>query len=155
MTEAFIADLMARMTLAEKIGQLVLFAAGEGPATGEAGGPPLTALVGDGRVGSVFGTKSLATVHRLQTEALKSRLAIPLLFAEDVIHGHRTLMPLPLGQAASMDMALIERCAVAASAEAAAEGIHQAYAPMLDLCRDARWGRVAEGPGEDPWLGAR
>ncbi|MEM7499104.1 MAG: glycoside hydrolase family 3 N-terminal domain-containing protein [Pseudomonadota bacterium] len=152
---AVVAALMARMTLAEKIGQLALFSAGEGPATGEAGGPPLAELIAAGRVGSVFGTKSFDTVKRLQDEALKSRLAIPLLFAEDVIHGHRTLMPLPLGLAASFDMALVEETAAAAAREASAEGIHQAYAPMLDICRDARWGRVAESPGEDPFLAAR
>ncbi|MEO1531348.1 MAG: glycoside hydrolase family 3 N-terminal domain-containing protein [Pseudomonadota bacterium] len=153
--EAFVAALLARMTLSEKIGQLALFSAGEGPATGEAGGPPLTALIAEGRVGSVFGTKSFDTVKRLQDVAMTSRLAIPLLFAEDVIHGHRTLMPLPLGLAASFDMALVEETAAAAAREASAEGIHQAYAPMLDICRDARWGRVAESPGEDPWLAAR
>ncbi|MEO0427758.1 MAG: glycoside hydrolase family 3 N-terminal domain-containing protein [Pseudomonadota bacterium] len=153
--EAFVAALMARMTLSEKIGQLALFSAGEGPATGEAGGPPLAALIADGQVGSVFGTKSFDTVKRLQDVAMTSRLAIPLLFAEDVIHGHRTLMPLPLGLAASFDMALVEETAAAAAREASAEGIHQAYAPMLDICRDARWGRVAESPGEDPWLAAR
>ncbi|MEM6356066.1 MAG: glycoside hydrolase family 3 N-terminal domain-containing protein [Pseudomonadota bacterium] len=153
--EDFVAALMARMTLSEKIGQLALFSAGEGPATGEAGGPPLAALIADGQVGSVFGTKSFDTVKRLQDVAMTSRLAIPLLFAEDVIHGHRTLMPLPLGLAASFDMALVEETAAAAAREASTEGIHQAYAPMLDICRDARWGRVAESPGEDPWLAAR
>ncbi|MEO1317034.1 MAG: glycoside hydrolase family 3 N-terminal domain-containing protein [Pseudomonadota bacterium] len=153
--EAFVAALMARMTLSEKVGQLALFSAGEGPATGEAGGPPLAALIADGQVGSVFGTKSFDTVKRLQDVAMTSCLAIPLLFAEDVIHGHRTLMPLPLGLAASFDMALVEETAAAAAREASAEGIHQAYAPMLDICRDARWGRVAESPGEDPWLAAR
>ncbi|MEM6487095.1 MAG: glycoside hydrolase family 3 N-terminal domain-containing protein, partial [Pseudomonadota bacterium] len=153
--DARVAALMARMTLDEKIGQLALFAAGEGPATGVPGAPPLLALIGEGRVGSVFGTKSFATVERLQQAALGSRLAIPLLFAEDVIHGHRTLFPLPIGLASTWDMELVEACSAAAAAEAAAEGIHQAYAPMVDICRDARWGRVAESPGEDPYLASR
>ncbi|MEM8819050.1 MAG: glycoside hydrolase family 3 N-terminal domain-containing protein [Pseudomonadota bacterium] len=152
---SIVPGLMARMTLEEKIGQLVLFAAGEGPATGEAGGPKLDDLIAAGEVGSVFGTKSFATVQRLQQQALASRLAIPLLFAEDVIHGHRTLFPIPLGLAASFDMGLVEETAAAAAREATAEGIAQAYAPMLDICRDARWGRVAESPGEDPYLAAR
>ncbi|MEM6422393.1 MAG: glycoside hydrolase family 3 N-terminal domain-containing protein, partial [Pseudomonadota bacterium] len=150
-----VSALMARMTLSEKIGQLLLYPAGEGPATGTGQATALGDKVAAGAVGSIFGTKSFETVERFQRLALSSRLGIPLLFAEDVIHGHRTLFPLPIGLASSFDMALVEACSAAAAAEAAAEGIHQAYAPMIDLCRDARWGRVAESPGEDPWLACR
>ncbi|MBL3567759.1 beta-glucosidase, partial [Rhodovulum sulfidophilum] len=106
-----------------------------------------------GQVGAIFGTKSLASAQALQERALAgSRLKIPLFFAEDVIHGHRTVFPLPLALAASWDMALIEATAGFAAAEAAAEGLHQVYAPMIDIARDARWGRMAESPGEDPHL---
>ncbi|MEL6335798.1 MAG: glycoside hydrolase family 3 N-terminal domain-containing protein [Pseudomonadota bacterium] len=150
-----VAALMARMTLREKIGQLMLYPAGEGPATGAGRPTALGEQVAAGAVGSIFGTKSFETVERFQRLALSTRLSIPLLFAEDVIHGHRTLFPLPIGLASTWDMDLVEACSAAAAAEAAAEGIHQAYAPMIDLCRDARWGRVAESPGEDPWLASR
>ncbi|MEO1471244.1 MAG: glycoside hydrolase family 3 N-terminal domain-containing protein, partial [Pseudomonadota bacterium] len=151
----FVEALMARMTLEEKIGQLVLAAAGEGPMTGATGEENLETRIAAGRVGSVFGTKSCETVARFQGLATRSRLGIPLLFAEDVIHGHRTLFPLPIGLASTWDMDLVEEVSACAAAEAAAEGIHQAYAPMLDICRDARWGRVAESPGEDPYLASR
>ncbi|MGF1551738.1 MAG: glycoside hydrolase family 3 N-terminal domain-containing protein [Paracoccaceae bacterium] len=151
-TAAFVADLMGRMTPAEKIGQLVLYGANEGQATGVGEVPWVDRLIGEAKVGSVFGTKSFATVKRMQEAALSTRLAIPLLFAEDVIHGHRTLFPLPLGLAATWDMGLVEDASAAAAFEAAAEGLHQAYAPMIDVCRDPRWGRVAESPGEDPFL---
>ncbi|MBL3607831.1 glycoside hydrolase family 3 N-terminal domain-containing protein [Rhodovulum sulfidophilum] len=152
-SEDAVARLMAEMTLAEKIGQLNLLAAGEGLTTGAATDTPLAKRLDAGEVGAIFGTKSLASAQALQERALAgSRLKIPLFFAEDVIHGHRTVFPLPLALAASWDMALIEATAGFAAAEAAAEGLHQVYAPMIDVTRDARWGRMAESPGEDPHL---
>lgn len=147
---------MARMTLAEKIGQLNLMPAGEGLLTGTRQPTSLAARLENGQVGAIFGTKSLATARAMQERALAgSRLGIPLFFAEDVIHGHRTVFPLNIGLACSWDMDLIAATSAFAAAEAAAEGLHQVYAPMIDISRDARWGRVAEGPGEDPLLASR
>lgn len=148
--------LMAEMTLAEKIGQLNLLPAGEGLVTGAAQATTLSQRLAAGQVGAVFGTKSLASARAIQERALAgSRLKIPLFFAEDVIHGHRTIFPLPVALACSWDLDLIERAAAFAAAEAAAEGQHAAFAPMIDVARDPRWGRVAESPGEDPLLASR
>ena len=148
--------LMAAMTLSEKIGQLNLLAAGEGLTTGEARETPLARRLDAGEVGSVFGVKTLASARAMQERALDgSRHRIPLFFAEDVIHGHRTVFPLNVALACSWDMALVEATAAFAAAEAAAIGIHQVYAPMIDVTRDPRWGRVAESPGEDPLLASR
>lgn len=153
---AAVETLMAQMTLGEKIGQLNLLAAGEGLATGAAGNTALAQRLDSGQAGAIFGTKSLSSARAMQERALAgSRLKIPLFFAEDVIHGHRTVFPLPLALAASWDMGLIEKTAGFAAAEAAAEGLHQVYSPMIDVARDPRWGRMAESPGEDPLLGAR
>lgn len=150
------AALLAQMTLAEKIGQLNLLSAGEGLATGTGTATALGDRLDQGAVGAVFAAKSLDLSRRLQDRALAgSRLQIPLFFAEDVIHGHRTVFPLPIGLASSWNMALVEETAAFAAAEAAAEGLHQVYAPMIDVARDPRWGRVAESPGEDPLLAAR
>ncbi len=147
---------MARMTLAEKIGQLNLMPAGEGLLTGTRQPTSLAARLENGQVGAIFGTKSVATARAMQERALAgSRLGIPLFFAEDVIHGHRTVFPLNIGLACSWDMDLIAATSAFAAAEAAAEGLHQVYAPMIDISRDPRWGRVAEGPGEDPSLAGR
>ncbi|MDN3713963.1 glycoside hydrolase family 3 N-terminal domain-containing protein [Paracoccus cavernae] len=116
----------------------------------------LSDRLANGGVGAIFGTKSLASARALQERALAgSRLGIPLFFAEDVIHGHRTIFPLGIAMACSWDMGLIRETAAYAAAEAAAEGLHQVYAPMVDVTRDPRWGRVAEGPGEDPLLASR
>ncbi len=153
---SIVRELMSRMTLAEKIGQLNLLAAGEGLVTGASQPSALSRRLDAGQVGAIFGTKSLATVRAMQERALAgSRLKIPLFFAEDVIHGHRTVFPLNIAMACSWDMDLIRGTAAFAAAEAAAEGLHQVYAPMIDISRDPRWGRVAEGPGEDPLLAAR
>lgn len=150
------ATLLAQMTLAEKIGQLNLLSAGEGLATGTGATTVLGERLDQGAVGAVFAVKSLDLSRRLQERALAgSRLKIPLFFAEDVIHGHRTIFPLPIGLASSWNMALVEETAAYAAAESAAEGLHQVYAPMIDVSRDPRWGRVAESPGEDPLLAAR
>ena len=148
--------LMAEMTLAEKIGQLNLLAAGEGLTTGAKQDTPLAQRLDAGAVGAIFGTKSLASARAMQDRALAgSRLGIPLFFAEDVIHGHRTVFPLPVALACSWDLDLVEETSAFAAAEAASEGLHQVYAPMIDISRDARWGRVAESPGEDPLLASR
>ncbi len=149
-------DLLGRMAVAEKIGQLNLLAAGEGLATGAGTRTPLGRRLDAGEVGAIFGTKSLASARAMQERALAgSRLQIPLFFAEDVIHGHRTVFPLPIALACSWDLGLIEATAANAAAEASAEGLHQVYAPMIDVARDPRWGRVAESPGEDPVLASR
>jgi len=154
--EARARALMAQMTLDEKIGQLNLLAAGEGLVTGAGQHSPLALRLDQGQVGAIFGSKSRASARGFQERALAgSRLKIPLFFAEDVIHGHRTVFPLPIALACSWDMALIRDTAGFAAREAFAEGLHQVYSPMIDVARDARWGRIAEGPGEDPWLGAR
>jgi beta-glucosidase len=148
--------LLAQMTMVEKIGQLNLLAAGEGLATGAGSTTSLGARLDAGQVGAIFGTKSLASARAMQERALAgSRLRIPLFFAEDVIHGHRTIFPLPVALACSWNMNLVEATAAHAAAEASAEGLHQVYAPMIDVARDPRWGRVAESPGEDPLLASR
>ncbi len=144
------------MTYPEKIGQLNLLAAGEGLATGAGGESQLARRLDSGMVGGIFGTKSRASARSMQERAIKgSRLGIPLLFAEDVIHGHRTIFPLPVALVCSWNMDLIEETAHFAAREAAAEGLNQVYAPMIDVSRDPRWGRVAESPGEDPMLAGR
>lgn len=151
-----VARLMAEMTLGEKIGQLNLLSAGEGPETGSGAVRDIRDRLAEGNLGGLFGTKSVQSVRAWQELALEgSRLRIPLLFAEDVIHGHRTVFPLPIALASSWDMALVRETARVAAREAAAEGIAQVYAPMIDIARDARWGRIAESPGEDPFLAAR
>lgn len=155
-TQNAVERLMSAMTLDEKIGQLNLLAAGEGLVTGAHAPTSLSQRLDAGQVGGIFGTKSLATARAMQERALAgSRLQIPLFFAEDVIHGHRTVFPLNIALACSWDMRLIHDTAAFAGAEAASEGLHQVYAPMIDVSRDARWGRVAEGPGEDPLLASR
>ena len=148
--------LMAEMTLAEKIGQLNLLPAGAGLVTGAAQATTLAQRLAAGQVGAVFGTKSLASARAMQERAIAgSRLGIPLFFAEDVIHGHRTIFPLPVALACSWDVGLIEKTAAFAAAEASAEGQHVVFSPMIDIARDPRWGRVAESPGEDPLLASR
>ncbi len=143
------------MTVEEKIGQLNLLPAGEGMATGAGGATPLAERLDAGLVGAVFGVKSRESARAMQERALAgSRFGAPLYFAEDVIHGHRTVFPLPIALACSWDMALIEETAAFAAREAAEDGVHQVYAPMVDVSRDPRWGRVAESPGEDPTLAA-
>lgn len=154
--QAQVERLMAEMTLAEKIGQLNLLAAGEGLTTGAKQTTRLADRLDAGQVGAIFGTKSLASARAMQERALAgSRLQIPLFFAEDVIHGHRTVFPLPVALACSWDLDLIEETVAFAASEAASEGLHQVYAPMIDISRDPRWGRVAESPGEDPLLASR
>lgn len=147
-------SLLARMTLEEKVGQLAQYT-GQWVRDHPEVTPEHLALVRQGRVGSflnVYGAAYTRGVQRVAVE--ESRLGIPLLFAHDVIHGFRTIFPVPLAQAASWDPETVQRAARAAAAEGAAHGIHWTFAPMVDIARDPRWGRVVEGAGEDPFLGA-
>lgn len=152
---SFITALMKRMTVDEKIGQLNL------PAVGfDVTGPVLSQGVEEkvqkGLVGGVFNTFTPIAVRKLQERAVaETRLKIPLLFGYDVIHGHRTIFPIPLGLSASWDLALIERTARAAAEEASADGLNWTFSPMVDIARDPRWGRIAEGSGEDTYLGSQ
>lgn len=141
---------LALMTLDEKIGQLCQISVG-----GETLPDHVAADIRHGRVGSVFYTGSAKQTREAQRIALEeSRLGIPLLSPRDVVHGFRTVFPIPLGQAASWNPELIEQAASVAAREARAEGVNWTFAPMLDISRDARWGRIAESPGEDPLLAA-
>ena len=147
---------MAQMTLDEKIGQLNLIAPGGFSNTGaevtkDAGGKIRT-----GRVGGLFGCWGIDNVKPWQDIAVQeSRLKIPLIFGLDVIHGHKTVFPIPLALSCMWDLERVRKSARLAAVEASAEGIHWTFSPMVDISRDARWGRVAEGAGEDAWLGAR
>ncbi|WP_019996305.1 glycoside hydrolase family 3 N-terminal domain-containing protein [Aureimonas ureilytica] len=146
--------LLSEMTLAEKIGQLNMLAAGFS-VTGPIIGGDATGAVREGRAGSllnVFGPSSVRDIQRVAIE--ESRLKIPLILGFDVVHGHRTVFPVPLGEAAAFDPALWEATARASAREAAADGVALTFAPMLDVSRDPRWGRVVEGPGEDPFVHA-
>ncbi len=146
--EARVDRLLDEMTLEEKIGQMVQL-----DLTWE---PDLAAWVREGRVGSVFSIKDTEEIRSYQRMAVEeSRLGIPLLIGNDVIHGYRTIFPIPLALASSWDPALVEQVGAAIAAEAAAAGTHWNFAPMVDICRDPRWGRVAEGAGEDPYLGSQ
>jgi beta-glucosidase len=144
-------SLLGQMTLAEKIGQLTQI----GPSPLEPDNLPAEELVRSGRAGSVLWTIDSASIQRLQEIAMKeSRLRIPLLFGFDVVHGYKNVFPVPLAMAASWDPAMVERAQAIAAHEASVSGINWAFAPMVDIARDARWGRIVEGAGEDPYLGA-
>ena len=149
--EQRITALLARMTLAEKLGQLQQL-------DGEANGnfrPEHRDLVRNGLLGSTLNVRGVTRTNELQRIAIEeSRLKIPLLFGFDVIHGYRTIFPIPLGEAATWDPVTVERSAAIASKEARAAGVHWTFAPMVDIARDPRWGRIAEGSGEDPFLGS-
>ncbi|MDM0002638.1 glycoside hydrolase family 3 N-terminal domain-containing protein [Variovorax sp. J22P240] len=147
--------LMARMTLSEKLGQLTMTASGY-TVTGPVIAGDSTQSIIDGTIGNLLNMVGAGPVHEMQRLAVeKSRLGIPLLIGLDIIHGHRTLFPIPLAEAGIFDEDLWERTAREAAREGAAEGLAMTFAPMLDVSRDPRWGRTAEGPGEDPWLNAR
>lgn len=142
------------MTLEEKLGQLTQIGGGT-QATGPKAATGTEDDIRRGHVGSFLGVWGAETTRRLQRIAVEeTRLHVPLLFAADVIHGFRTIFPVPLAEASSWDVALAERSARAAALEATAHGLHWDYAPMVDIARDARWGRVVEGAGEDPFLGS-
>jgi beta-glucosidase len=151
--------LLAQMTLEEKIGQLNQYSSAfdpTGPAPTEGGAADVYKQIKDGQVGSLLNVLGAEATRKAQQIAVEnSRLHIPLLFGFDVIHGYRTIFPVPLGESASWNMATIERSARIAATEAAAAGQHWTFAPMLDVSRDPRWGRIMEGAGEDPYLGAR
>ncbi len=152
--DIFLNELLGRMTAADKAGQLNLLA-GTMDATGMKNTGDLEAKILSGQCGAVLNVYTPAATRALQELALASPLGIPLIFGYDVIHGHRTIFPIPLALACSWNLELIESCARAAAAEAAADGLHWVYSPMVDISLDPRWGRVAEGAGEDPWLGAK
>lgn len=150
----FVDKLLARMTLPEKIGQLSLYTS-DWDTTGPSMRAGYKEDIRAGKVGAVFNAYTADYTLELQRLAVEeTRLGIPLLFGYDVIHGHRTIFPISLGEAASWDLPAIERSARIAATEAAAEGIHWTFAPMVDISRDPRWGRVSEGAGEDAYLGS-
>jgi beta-glucosidase len=152
---SFINNLMSKMTLDEKIGQLNLVTPG-GAVTGSVVSKDVDDKIRKGLVGGLFGITGPSTVRQAQEIAVKSsRLHIPLLFGLDVIHGHRTIFPIPLGLSCSWDTILIEQSAAIAAKEATADGLNWAFSPMVDIARDPRWGRVAEGSGEDSYLGGK
>ncbi|MET0463598.1 MAG: beta-glucosidase BglX [Chitinophagaceae bacterium] len=151
----FITTLMKKMTLEEKLGQLNLPGAGD-ITTGQASNSDIAKKIKEGKVGGLFNIKSVAKIRDVQKVAVEqSRLKIPMIFGMDVIHGYQTVFPIPLGLSASWDMQLIEQSARIAAIEASADGINWTFSPMVDIARDPRWGRVSEGNGEDPYLGAQ
>ncbi|MCH4148092.1 MAG: beta-glucosidase BglX [Prevotella sp.] len=151
----FIDDLMQQMTVEEKIGQLNLLP-GADITTGQVINSPLGEQVQAGNLGAILNVKGVEKIKKLQEIAVKkTRLGIPLLFGQDVIHGYETVFPIPLAQACSWDLKAIEAGARVAASEATASGINWIYSPMVDVALDARWGRVAEGAGEDPFLTSR
>ena len=151
----FVEELLRKMTVEEKIGQLNLLTPGGGVATGAVVSENVEAKIKAGQVGGLFGVAGPERIKMAQDYATKdTRLKIPLLFGSDVIHGYKTTFPIPLGLSASWDMELIEKTARIAAKEATADGINWNFSPMVDLARDPRWGRIAEGAGEDPYLGS-
>ncbi|WP_289053137.1 beta-glucosidase BglX [Carboxylicivirga marina] len=151
--------LLAQMTLEEKVGQMNQyngFYDVTGPAPAEGDAKHKYEHIKNGWVGSMLNVRGAAEVRKMQALAVdSSRLGIPMIFGFDVIHGHKTLSPIPLAEAASWDLAAIEKSARIAAIEASAEGINWTFAPMVDISRDARWGRVMEGAGEDTYLGSK
>jgi beta-glucosidase len=150
----FIDDLMGKMTLQEKIGQLNLPVTGD-IITGSAVSGNVVDKIKAGQVGGLFNMKGVQSIRSLQEVAVKqSRLGIPLIFGMDVIHGYETVFPIPLALSMSWDMDAIRNSARIASIEATADGICWTFSPMVDICREPRWGRMSEGNGEDPFLGS-
>ena len=153
---SFVNDLMKKMTVDEKIGQLNLLTPGGGIATGSVVNPDVETKIRSGRVGGLFGVIGVEKIRKAQELAVNgSRLKIPLIFGSDIIHGYKTTFPIPLGLSCSWDMNMIERTARVAAVEATADGLCWTFSPMVDIARDPRWGRVAEGAGEDPYLGSQ
>jgi len=151
-----VSELLSKMTLEEKVGQLVQYSGFE-YATGPQNSNSANVLneIKQGKVGSMLNVAGAGETRKFQELALQSKLRIPLLFGQDVIHGYRTTFPVNLGQAASWDLGLIEKSERIAATEASAYGIHWTFAPMVDVARDPRWGRVMEGSGEDTYLGTQ
>lgn len=153
--DKFIDKLMSQMTIDEKIGQLNLVTGGEAT-TGTVVSTDVESKIKAGQIGGIFSMSSPAKIRKAQELAIRhSRLKIPIIFGMDVIHGYKTMFPIPLGLASSWDMPLIQETASIAAAEAAADGINWTFSPMVDVSRDARWGRVSEGSGEDSYLGSQ
>jgi beta-glucosidase len=153
--EIFVSQLLAKMTLEEKIGQLNLPTSGD-ITTGQANSSNIAKKIEEGKVGGLFNIKSVQKIKEVQKIAVeRSRLKIPLLFGMDVIHGYETTFPIPLGLSCTWDMNLIKRSAQIAAQEASADGINWTFSPMVDISRDPRWGRISEGSGEDPYLGSQ
>ena len=152
--DRFIDQLMKKMTLEEKIGQLNLPVTGE-ITTGQAKSSDVAKRIRNGEVGGLFNLKGVERIREVQRQAVEERrLGIPLLFGMDVIHGYETIFPIPLGLSCTWDMKAIDESARIAAVEASADGISWTFSPMVDVSRDPRWGRVSEGNGEDPFLGA-
>lgn len=152
--DKFIDNLMSQMTLQEKLGQLNLPVTGE-IVTGSAKSSNVAEKIKKGEVGGLFNLKGVDKIREVQRIAVKeSRLKIPLIFGMDVVHGYETVFPIPLALSCSWDMAAIERSARIAAVESSADGICWTFSPMVDICRDGRWGRMSEGNGEDPYLGS-
>jgi len=153
--DTFIDQLMAKMTVEEKIGQLNLVTGGEAT-TGTTVSTDVDTKIRNGQIGGIFSMSTPAKIRKTQEIAVKqSRLKIPIIFGMDVIHGYRTVFPIPLGLAATWDMNLIQQSARIAAEEATADGINWAFSPMVDISRDPRWGRISEGAGEDTYLSSR
>ncbi|MND55087.1 Periplasmic beta-glucosidase precursor [compost metagenome] len=152
--DVFIDNLMKKMTLEEKIGQLNLVTPG-GAVTGSVVSSDVDNKIKRGEVGGLFGITGAAKIRKAQEIAINnSRLKIPLIFGLDVIHGHRTIFPIPLGLSCSWDIPMIQQSAQVAAKEATADGLAWVFSPMVDISRDPRWGRISEGSGEDPYLGS-
>lgn len=153
--DAFISSLMQKMTLDEKIGQLNLLTGGEAT-TGSVVSAGVEAKIKKGEVGGIFSMSTPARIRKAQDIAVtQTRLKIPIIFGMDVIHGYKTMFPIPLGLSCTWNIQMIERTARIAATEASADGLNWAYSPMVDIARDPRWGRISEGSGEDPYLGSR
>jgi beta-glucosidase len=156
--KSFVDALLKKMTLQEKLGQLNLPGAGDITTGGQASedNSAIAKKIKEGKVGGLFNIKSVGKIKYVQEIAIKqSRLKIPLIFGMDVIHGYETVFPIPLGLSCTWDMNLVERSARIAATEASADGICWTFSPMVDIGRDPRWGRIAEGAGEDPYLGSQ
>lgn len=151
----FINNLMAKMTVEEKIGQLNLPSSGD-ITTGQANSSDIGKKIKDGQVGGLFNIKGVEKIRAVQKVAVEnSRMKIPLLFGMDVIHGYNTVFPIPLGMSATWNMDAVQKSARVAAIEASASGINWTFSPMVDISRDPRWGRISEGNGEDPYLGSQ
>ena len=151
----FVDQLMSKMTLEEKLGQLNLVPASDEIVTGGTVDTKVGARIANGQLGGIFNLKGVDKIRALQEIAVKqSRLGIPLIVGMDVIHGYETIFPIPLALSCSWDIDAIENMARISAREATADGINWVYSPMVDICVDARWGRIAEGGGEDPYLGS-
>ncbi|MFD2904359.1 beta-glucosidase BglX [Sphingobacterium anhuiense] len=153
--DKFVSELMKKMTVDEKIGQLNLVTAGE-VTTGATASTGVEAKIAAGQIGGIFSMTTPKKIRAAQELAVnKTRLKIPMIFGLDVIHGYKTTFPIPLGLSATWDIPLIEKTARIAAQEATADGINWTFSPMVDISRDARWGRISEGSGEDPYLGSQ